>query len=199
MLINTNGLALIGPGSEWFWSMLQFVIVAVTLVGIYYQLRSSQSANAFSQLGALVDEWNGERLTLKRMAVYVALRHGTDPRDIPDSPAEAVANYWEKVGSLVRAGHIAPSLIAEGHAGAEGWWGILAPWAQRVRTEDANPNFYEHFEWLASTMVRLHPVLAFDRASFDRTLGQRISHTEADLRDLEAMRTVIVAPPAPTG
>ena len=25
MLVNTNGLALIGPGSEWFWSMLQFV------------------------------------------------------------------------------------------------------------------------------------------------------------------------------
>jgi hypothetical protein len=69
MLINTNGLALIGPGSEWFWSMLQFVIVAVTLVGIYYQLRSSQSANAFTQLGALVDEWNGERLTRKRMTL----------------------------------------------------------------------------------------------------------------------------------
>ena len=45
MLINTNGLAFFGPGSEWLWSMLQFVVVAVTLVGIYYQLRSSQSAN----------------------------------------------------------------------------------------------------------------------------------------------------------
>jgi hypothetical protein len=145
MLVNTNGLAFIGPGSEWFWSMLQFLVVAVTLVGIYYQLRSSQSANAFTQLGELVDEWQGERLTRKRRTVYLALRDGAAPADIPDSPAEAIANYREKVGSLVRAGHMAPRLIAEGHAGAEGWWGILEPWVQRVRTEDANPKFYEHF------------------------------------------------------
>ena len=197
MLVNTNGLAFLGPGSEWFWSMLQFIVVAVTLVGIYYQLRSSQSANAFTQLGAVVDEWNGERLVRKRRAVYVALRDGAAPAGIPDSPAEAIANYWEKVGSLVRGGHIAPSLIAEGHAGAESWWGILTPWVMKVRTEDANPSLWEHFEWLAGTMVRLHPVLAFDRASFDRTLEQRITYNESDLRDLEAMRTVIIAPEAP--
>ena len=42
----------------------------------------------------------------------------------------------------------------------------------------------------------LHPVLALIEQSFDRTLGQRIMPNEADLRDLEAMRTVIVAPGA---
>ena len=34
-LINVTGLSLFGPGSEWFWSMLQFVIVAITLIAIY--------------------------------------------------------------------------------------------------------------------------------------------------------------------
>jgi hypothetical protein len=199
MPVNTNGLAFIGPGSEWFWTMLQFVVVAVTLVGIYYQLRSSQSANAFAQLGSLVDEWQGERLTRKRRAIYLALRDGAAPADIPDAAAEAVANYWEKVGSLVRAGHIAPSLIAEGHAGAESFWGILDSWVQRVRTEGANPKFYEHFEWLAATMVRLHPVLAFDRETFDRTLQKSIAANEADLLDLEAMRTTIVRSQQSTG
>jgi len=149
MLINTNGLTLIGPGSEWFWSMLQFVVVAVTLVGIYYQLRSSQSANAFAQLGGLVDEWQGERLVRKRLGVHIALRDGAAPADIPDAPAAAIANYWEKVGALARAGHVAPSLVAEGLGGADSWWGVLAPWVERVRTEDANPELFEHFEWLA--------------------------------------------------
>ena len=199
MLINTQGLALIGPGSEWFWSMLQFVVVAVTLVGIYYQLRSSQSANAFTQLGGLVDEWHGERMIRKRLAVSIALRDGADPANLPDAPAEAVANYWEKVGSLSRAGHVAPSLVAEGLSGVERWWGILAPWVQRVRTDDGNPSFYEHFEWLAGVLVGLHPEMAFDRESFDRTLEQRIVAFEADLRDLEAMRTVVVASLPPTG
>ena len=40
--INWSG-ALIGPGSEWFWSMLQFVIVAGTLIGLYRQLRLQSS------------------------------------------------------------------------------------------------------------------------------------------------------------
>ena len=198
MLINTNGLAFLGPGSEWFWSMLQFVVVAVTLVGIYYQLRSSQSANAFAQLGGLVDEWDGERLIRKRIAIMVALRDGAAPVDIPGAPADAVANYWEKVGTLVRAGHIPPSLIAEGMGSTQAWWGILAPYVLKWRTEDANPDLWEHFEWLAGAIVRLHPAAAFDQQSFERTLEQRIADNESVLRDLEAMRTVIVAPQPPT-
>jgi len=197
MLINTTGLALIGPGSEWFWSMLQFIVVAVTLVGIYYQLRSSQSANAFTQLGALVDEWNGERLVRKRTAVILALRDGAAPADIPESSAIAVANYWEKVGALVRAGHIPASLIAEGMGFTSDWWGILAPWVLWQRTEYANPNFWEHFEWLAGTLVRLHTAAAFNQELFDRTIEKRIAGNEADLRDLEAMRAV-PAPLTPT-
>ena len=55
-VLNTEGLSLFGPGSEWFWSMLQFVVVAVTLLGIYSQLRLGRSANAFAQLdGRAVD------------------------------------------------------------------------------------------------------------------------------------------------
>jgi hypothetical protein len=77
--------------------------------------------------------------------------------------------------------------------------GTLAPWVLRVRTEDNNPGFWENFEWLARTMVRIHPAVAFDQQSFDRSLAQRITLNEADLRDLEAMRGVTVAPPVPTG
>ena len=33
-MVNTHGLTLFGSGSEWFWSMLQFVVVAVTLIAV---------------------------------------------------------------------------------------------------------------------------------------------------------------------
>jgi hypothetical protein len=187
-LINTQGLTIIGPGSEWFWTAVSGVVLAVTFLAIYRQLSLARSANAFTQLNTLVEEWEGERLVRKRLAILVALYDGVAPEDIPDSPAGAVANYWEKVGSLARARHISPALIAEGLGGADGWWGILAPWVKRVRALEANPQLFEHFEWIAATLVRRHPALAFDQASFTRTLQDRIVRTEADLRDLESMR-----------
>jgi hypothetical protein len=33
-LINTDGMAFIGPGSEWFWTALQFTAVAITFFAI---------------------------------------------------------------------------------------------------------------------------------------------------------------------
>ena len=197
--INTEGMSFIGPGSEWFWTALSGVVLAVTFLAIYRQLALARGANAFAQLGALVAEWEGERLIRKRIGVLVALRDGHAPADVPDSPATAIANYWEKVGALGRAGHLDPSLIAEGLGGAQDWWGILAPWVLRVRTEDANPRFWENFEWLAQAQVRIHPVVAFDQERFERSLNERITMNEADLRDLEAMRAGTVARPEPAG
>jgi hypothetical protein len=198
-LINTDGMAFIGPGSEWFWTAVSGIVLAVTFFAIYRQLALARGANAFAQLGGLVDEWNGERLIRKRLDVLHALRDGVGPTDVPDSPASAIANFWEKVASLVRAGHIDLTLIAEGFGGAEVWWGILGPYVFRVRTEDANPAFWEHFEWIAGALVKVHPAAAFDQRSFDRSLEQRIAINEADLRDLVAMRTAIDPPAAPAG
>ena len=61
-MLKAEGLTLFGTGSEWFWSMLQFVVVAITLVGIYVQLRQARAANAFAQSTALMLEWVGVKL-----------------------------------------------------------------------------------------------------------------------------------------
>ena len=197
-LISTDEMVFIGPGSEWFWTAVSGIVLAVTFVAIYRQLALARSANAFTQLSALVDEWQGERLVRKRLAALVAIHEGVALADLPDSPAGAVANYWEKVAALARGGHISPSLLAEGLGGADTWWQTLAPWVAKVRTADRNPNLFEHFEWLAAAMVRIHPELAFDAELFQRTLAERLVTTESDLRDLEAMRSVSASRPATT-
>ena len=37
-LINTDGMSFIRTGSEWFWTALSGVVLAVTFLGIYRQL-----------------------------------------------------------------------------------------------------------------------------------------------------------------
>jgi hypothetical protein len=131
----------------------------------------------------------------KRLAVLLAIREGVGSADVPDSPAGGIANYWEKVAALARAGHVSRSLIAEGLGAVDVWWGTLAPWVAKVRTADANPHLFEHFEWLAATLVRLHPELAYDAVVFERGLAERLLTTEGELLDLVAMRSPIASGP----
>ena len=42
-IINTEGLALFGPGSEWFWTALQFTALAITFYAIYRQLQAQRT------------------------------------------------------------------------------------------------------------------------------------------------------------
>jgi len=78
VLINTNVLTLFGAGSDWFWSMCQLIVVAVSVIGLYRQLRLQSSAGASEQATALASDWNSELLhrsrlaTLPRQGVYAA-------------------------------------------------------------------------------------------------------------------------------
>ena len=52
-LINLDGITLIGPGSEWFWSAASGIVLAVTFVSLCRQLRLQAAASAVSQIEAL--------------------------------------------------------------------------------------------------------------------------------------------------
>ena len=39
-LINTDGMAFIGPGSEWFWTALSGIALLITFIAVYRQLRT---------------------------------------------------------------------------------------------------------------------------------------------------------------
>lgn len=49
-------MALIGPGSEWLWAMLQFLALATTFIAIYRQLRLRRDASTIEQLSGMVHE-----------------------------------------------------------------------------------------------------------------------------------------------
>jgi hypothetical protein len=43
-LINTDGMALIGPGSEWFWTAVSGIVLAVTFIAIYRQTEHEEGS-----------------------------------------------------------------------------------------------------------------------------------------------------------
>jgi hypothetical protein len=198
-LVNWSG-ALIGPGSEWFWTMLQFVVVAGTLFGLYRQLRLQSNKDAIEQLGAFDREWREELYNHVRLEILLALRGGVDPARIPEGLAVEIGSFWEKIGALVRAGHIDPDLLWNGSGGdCAVWWTTLAPLTRRLRTEAEGPTYLENFEWLAGIMDarnRRAGLLPTDEAWLKTNMERRIRMFQDLIRVQQSLRTVVIASPA---
>lgn len=198
-LVNWQGSAIFGPGSEWFWAMAQFLLVAVTLIGIYYQLRVARNANAFAQLDRITTEGQSERMCRNMLEIELALRGGVNPENIPTGPASFVADFWDAVGALVRAGHIDRRLVYEAlGSSCQWWWAALAPESRRYRRETGDLTGGMHFEWLAGVMAKMSRKAGmdhrFDDAYVAATLDRRIEMLRDKIRVAEELRTLVTSP-----
>ena len=194
--MSSEPLVFIGLGSEWFWSLAQFVVVATSLVGIYRQVRLQASAAAIQQIDTYVKDYGSELMTRHTLDIELAIRDGVAPEEIPYGAASAIADFWEGIGYLVREGHIDRKLFREAIGnGPQWWWAALAPWTQTVRAE-AGPEALVHFEWLAQQLGederKAGGITVFDEAHIAKTVGKRIENDRGRLRNLEQIRSVIV-------
>lgn len=196
-LFNLEGSAIFGPGSEWFWSMAQFIIVAVTLLGIYYQLRLARSANAFDVVNRLAEDWDSEYTTRQTLDIYRALQDSAIAADIPEGAATFLINYWERAAGLVRTGHLDRSLVYD-YMGSRcrWWWAALSPNLHRARVEAEDPTIGEHFEWLAGQMAQMDKDakvgVPYDDDHVLSTLARRVQTAQERLRNAEELRSVII-------
>jgi hypothetical protein len=195
--INTDGMAFIGPGSEWFWTAISGVVLAVTFLAILNQLRLARSEGAIKQLTAFEREWASERMLRLRLLLLLAIRDGADKTVVPDGPARSIADFWEKIGGLVRAGHINRRLLWNGNGvQSQLWWPVLVPWVLKQRAAEDNQRVYEHFEWIAGVMDetdRHEGLPAVAGGSIANDIAGAITSIQDRLRVEEALRTVIVA------
>jgi hypothetical protein len=175
-LVNTDGLVLIGPGSEWFWTAVSGLILAATFVAIYRQLRMQRAANAVEQ----IEEWSreAEKEEFHRAALEILffLRDGGDPARVPDAAARAIGTLWERFGLMCRIGSRDPKVLwlLESDA-AQGWWQMLEPRTRRRRAETGDATINESLEWLAGLMAKM------DRRAGRPKLGW--AYVEANLAD----------------
>jgi hypothetical protein len=209
-LVNTNGMSFFGPGSEWFWSFLQFIVVGVSLVGVYRQLTLARSAKAFDEVSKLSRDWSTEMMSRNRLAIYLALRDGTKPEALPPGPASYVADYWESLASLVRAGHVDVRVVRDFlGSSCRQWWAALAPFTRAARVRYDDPSIGEHHEWLAAAIAEIdreagltHLTHLYDESPSVSELTGRIERQQSDIRMAEELRAVIFRPmpsaPAPT-
>jgi hypothetical protein len=186
-LIRLDDFVLIGPGSEWFWVMAQFVALAGTGVAIYRQLRSQRSASLFEHMSQWDQEWQGIPMVRAKLALMLELQHRDPAAGIPQS-ADEVPDFFERVGYLVARGHInADDFWNDGAwSVVEFYWGILEPYVRHDRAADPIAFTYEWFEWLEREMRRIdakrnRPHPPFDHATREAQIADRIAIFTAKL------------------
>jgi hypothetical protein len=101
--INTEGLTIIGDGSQWFWAMAGFLAIPITGYLIFSQLRGQRSANRVNAMKALSDEWNSERMVRHRLAVML---HQAEERSGMSPTLAFVGNWFERMGYLAKRGDV---------------------------------------------------------------------------------------------
>ncbi len=199
--VNTDGMAFIGPGSEWFWTALSGLVLATTFIAIYRQLRLQRSLAAIEQVESFEREWASERMCRLRVETLVAFRDTPNPSNLDNPSAGLVALYWEKVATLVRGGYIDHKLIWQVSAeNCVPWWIILGPSARRLREEWRDPTVSANFEWLAEAMAELRRRAgssSYTEANVAAGLATRIATNLEAIRIEESLRTIILQSPGP--
>jgi hypothetical protein len=175
-VVSSEPIVFFGPGSEWFWSMAQFVVVAVTLVGIYYQFRLQRAANAFDQLNRITAEWGSEPMNRAKLRVARAIVAG---EEAPEGAVAVIGNYWETVASLVRSRHVDDRVVYESVGGDPPfWWAAVAGVAGQMRARLEDPTIFESFEWLAgrfgASSAKDGGQVSYDRATLARIFTSAI-------------------------
>jgi hypothetical protein len=200
-LVNWQGSAIFGTGSEWFWSMAQFVVVVVTLGGIYRQLRTQGAANALQRIDSLQGQWSSERLTYIRLALCLHLRY-EGSGSTTYATALPLADFIENLYDLHEQGYISLREIAYSWGRSiQIYWAFLAPTIEQQRLEDGDPNIYLGFERL-NTLLRQRDVksgtrpLNLDPSTFPNVLDEVIRRNTEKLRLEQGWKSGVI-PTAP--
>lgn len=151
-LINFDGTALLGKGSEWLWMMCQFVALVITLYAIYRQLSAQRSANAFARMMTLQGEWKAREMTLMRLRTALELRYGERGRGLPVA-AYWVTDFFDNLSDLHEAGSIDLREIDRSWGQTiQIWWFLLESAIDEQRVIVGNAHLHEGFKNLNSLL-----------------------------------------------
>ncbi len=155
--VNTDGMSFIGPGSEWFWTALTGIVLALTFFAIYRQLQLQHTQGAIEQLDAFKREAYSEGMSRYGRAVMIALRDHADPTDIPEAAVLGLGDFWGNFATLARNRHRDVALLWQSDSvSPQVIWCWITPFVIKARAEKRlGVPSYADFEWLVGRLAEM--------------------------------------------
>jgi hypothetical protein len=188
---------LIGPGSEWFWTAVSGLVLAVTFFAIYRQLSLQRDSAAIEQVYEFERIWTAERMSRSKLICLEAIVAGVPPIAMPDKASAHVGDHWERIGYLARTRHMDRRFVYEQWGLlAQIWWHRLLPSTAAWRERDQEPGIWSEWEWLIryiEGMDRKRGVSHhFDAESMARDSAQSAIQMREAVAIEESLRTITV-------
>lgn len=141
-----------GQGSEWFWVMVQSIIVIFTLWFIYRQIKLSRYANMLQTILKFREIWDSKEMMDLRQATCKNYKNKT--RGIGKAEGR-VLGFFEEMGILVGKGVISREFAWEGYSYyIEPYWAMMEKKIREFREQENDESWFEHFEKLRDAMEK---------------------------------------------
>jgi hypothetical protein len=144
--INTDGMSFIGPGSEWLWTAVSGIVLAVTFLAIYRQLRAQRAANAIDLRDRLRARWESARMINVQLHLARALKADDEP-DV-DTLAAMVALFFDELAGLIERGYCDESASEDYGVALLQWWTFMRPGSARSARSTARASLSVSSDWL---------------------------------------------------
>jgi len=141
-----------GVNSSWFWSMCQFIIITITLIMVYNQLKSQRKSNMLQTLHKCDDKWDSTAM-LKRRSI-VASGYASSSLEMNEEVI-LVINFFEDLGMYFKEGLISKSIIWNSYSyQIEHYWPLLKPRIDEFQAKNNDNSFGEQFKNLHKAMQK---------------------------------------------
>jgi hypothetical protein len=144
---------LLGERAVWFWTMVQALIITVTLAAIYQQIKLQRSANMLQKLNDLRTVWNRADMLTFRMAVCTAHKSKDGRREV--GADLEVLNFFEEMAVMLHK-HILPiEFVWDSYSRhIEHVWPMLKSEVSELRKKTKDDTYYEHCEDMWKSVLR---------------------------------------------
>jgi hypothetical protein len=132
--------------SEWFWTMIQCVVVLITLLFILRQVKLQSDSHLVHSFAVFNDRWNSRMMLHARREICLKYKPGDG---IVDGPLHHLCLFFEELGAFTSKKVLDPDIVWEIYSfEIEHYWKMASEGIKRFRKEENDYTFFFHFEKL---------------------------------------------------
>ena len=133
-MLQIGDVVILGPGSEWLWTMAQFLALTVTGFAIFRQLKAQAWANQFTLFANWSDDWSSMKAVRFKLDWHIQLVE--QRREL--TPARRFVGGWLNDSAAARYnGHVNPRIAWENLGQvAQIYWALILPLVPEFRVND---------------------------------------------------------------